>query len=609
MNKYQVWKNEVISSLKDESFEKKLHSRTYEHIELQPLYTNDNLYFTKDLYPGLSDRIRGSKLDANINKPYQIAGSFFYNNYKDFNNFVLENSKAGLNEINIKFKNNKKIEAKDIEKILKLAVENKINLKFDINDLEFNVLEALNSNIHKINNYQLEGSYLYDIFKILNFNSYKIEALNQKMYENYKLLFDFKNIKTIGISTVYYQEAGANAVTELAVALSSFVYYIEYFKTKDEDIKNIFNKIRFDFSIGSNFFMELSKFRAFRALWANLIKAYKVDPDEYSCTISSSTSSFNKSILDVHTNVIRTSTEALSAVLGGVDIINISPFDAIREDHNNLSFRVAKNIGVILKEECNLLNVIDPVSGSYYIDFLCSELINKAWSLFCDIEDQGGIFEVLKNNTIKNLIDNTYEEKFKNFSKRVDNLVGVNVYPNHKDKIINIEPETSITNNSYFAPILPRRISKPYELLNYYINLYNLNNKEALSILQINFKDISTYKHRSEWVSSFFEVLRFNLVNNIVFKDELDIIKELKNKKYHFVVIVSSDEEYTNFVTSLIKKIKKTDENLYLMLAGQGKDFQEEWLSAGLNDFLNVKTNHYEFLKKLLIKVGAMKNE
>jgi len=602
MNSYEIWKNEVIENLKGESFEKKLVSKTYEGININPLYTQDQKVFENDLYPGLNDKIRGSSVGSYIVNPYTISQDYKFSNINELDNCFNKEFIQGINEINVKIEDDNFLKI-DFQKLLVNIKQNKINLNFDTHIILNQLFDDINKFLVDNKDYNFNGSFLIDVFKILNFNNYDIDFLNQKLYENFKLFYNFKNVKTLGISTVYYQEAGASAIHELAFALSKLVYYVEYFKSKNENIKDILNKIRFDFSIGSNFFMEISKFRAFRALYSNLVKAYKLDQDLYSPFVSAKTSSFNKSLLDMHSNILRTSTEALSAVLGGVDNLNILAFDFFNNKSSTLASRIAKNIGIIIGKECNLINFIDPVGGSYYIDYLTKELIDKAWLLFCDIEDEGGFFNALKNNTINKLVETTYEEKFKNFSKRKDNLIGVNIYPNQNDKILNLEKEIKISKNKYFNSIIPKRISKPYELLNYHLSTYN----SPLSLLQINFGDYKQFKLRSDWISSFFEVLRIKIVNNF-YKLEDDILNELSSNKYQFAVIVSSDEEYPNFVSSLIKKIRKNNKELYLMLAGQNKEFEKDWFKNGLNSLVNVKTNHYDLLKTILTNSGVIKN-
>lgn len=582
---FEQWKKEAEASLKTEPYSKLL-SKTYENIDLQPIYTLNDTKDATESFPCFFDYRRGKKLE---NK-WIYSQEVYAKNFLELNKKIKSFIESGVNEINI-----------NLDKIL-IKNKNDFEIIFKNIDLEAITVSFISTKnpslIYKNfiefskNKNNLKDSIPIDPLSIYNSDvDSDIEILKKDMFDNFKLN---KNLKTIGINLSLYQEAGASAIQELSISLASTVYYLKYFLSKNENLEDVFNSIKYTFSVGSNFFMELAKFRAFRVLWAMLLKAYELDSNNISCFIHARTSLFNKTLLDVENNILRTTAEAFSAVMGGVDSLTILPFDYLEGETTELSERLAKNTHYILAEECMFKDVIDPVGGSYYIETLTDKLVSAAWQSFCNIEESGGIFENIKSGNIKKDINAVYEKRLNNFKKRKDLLVGTNIYPNSKDVLkLKLEPDK-------LEILKARRLSKTYEFLNTF-------NKEKYPILQVNYMKSSLYKTRAEWTSSFFEAGGFKVANKIDFYDDETIINLLKEKKYKFLILCSSDAGYSNFVTRLAKKIKEFDSSTYIMLAGLAGENEKAWIDAGVNEFVNIKSNNYEVLLNLLKIAGDLK--
>lgn len=215
--------------------------------------------------------------------------------------------------------------------------------------------------------------------------------------------------------------------------MSTAVYYINQLVDRDIDASEIFNKIQFTFGISTNYFMEIAKLRAAKILLTSIASEYSVDTQNIEINIGAKNSSYYKTNLDPYVNLLRSTTETFSAILGGVNNITTNTFDETIRTPDNFSRRIARNTQTILREESHLDQVIDPAGGSYYIESLTEELAVKAWDLFKEIEDNGGILETLKNGLIQDSISKVAESRKKDINKRKTVIVGTNMFSDVKE--------------------------------------------------------------------------------------------------------------------------------------------------------------------------------
>ena len=206
-----------------------------------------------------------------------------------------------------------------------------------------------------------------------------------------KITADFPNYKAVTISANEYLNSGANQVQEVAYTLSSLVFIIENLLEKGMEVQAIFDNLNFRFAIGAEYFIEIGKFRAFNHLLSEIANKYGVT--KFSSTLVAKTSIWNKSVTDAHTNLLRATTEAMSAILGNVDGVVIDAYDKEFNNPSDFSSRIAGNISTILKEESYFGKVSNPVDGSYYIEEVSTKIAEKALELFLDIETNVGYYE------------------------------------------------------------------------------------------------------------------------------------------------------------------------------------------------------------------------
>jgi methylmalonyl-CoA mutase len=467
---FEDWKQQVEKDLKGESFDKKLITKTYEQINLQPLYTSNDI---KDLpqvnnFPGFDNDLRGSSVSGYNHHPWEIAQEYTNALPEEMNEELRSDLERGLNSINIILDNPTKLgidadQSKpgevgkgglSISGVKKMHVLFKdidprtvpVNIQCGFSALPFTTLFKAYADEVRISLMNIKGSISSDPYEYLLTKGSLPIALNQ-IFDEIKLSTELmiksnSPIKTIGVSGLIYNNSGANAVQELAFTLATGVDYINKMIERRLKIEDIARRIKFTFGIGSFYFMEIAKLRAARMLWCNILKAYEVSEENRKIFIHGRTTKFNQTYFDPYVNVLRTTTEAFSAIVGGVDSIHTNTFNESFSASDDFSKRLARNTQIILKEESHLDQVIDPAGGSFFVEKLTDDIAQAAWKLFQTIEGQGGMLSAIKSGFVKDEIEKVAEAKKKDFAKRKSVLVGTNMYANPKEENLEIkEPD------------------------------------------------------------------------------------------------------------------------------------------------------------------------
>ncbi len=274
-----------------------------------------------------------------------------------------------------------------------------------------------------------------------------------------------KQSNQLYIDTSLYQNAGATMVQQLAYSLAHANEYLNQLDTKisEEDKQSL--QVTFEVSVGSNYFFEIAKLRALRQLWTALASEYSINSE---CKIMATPSKRNKTIFDYNINMLRTTTECMSAILGGANNICNLPYDALYQKSNEFGERISRNQLLVLKHESYFDKVNNPADGSYYIESLTSQLSEKALQLFKDIEANGGFLHQLKEGTIQRKIKESAAKEQADFDAEKLVLLGTNKHPNPDDKMKNaleISPFLKIEKRkTLIEPIIERRLSEKLEI-------------------------------------------------------------------------------------------------------------------------------------------------
>jgi methylmalonyl-CoA mutase len=457
-----------------------------------------------------------------------------------------------------------------------------------------------------------------------------------------------KRERVLLVNTRLYHNAGATAAQELAFAVALANDYFAHLIDKKTDPEAILNSLQFSMGIGSSYFIEIAKFRALRLLWARVSGHYEgVDDNSTSAYIHAQTANWNKTLYDAHNNMLRTTTEAMSAAIGGCDAITVDPYDAIFRMPDEYSRRIARNSQIILKAEAYLDKVVDPAGGSYYIEELTQKMAAKAWEYIQDIEEAGGFMAALDKGVIHAYLHESQKKKDWAIATRDRVFVGTNQYPNAEDQMLNQldEPTISATlksseyhadipEESYFEslsgafsegallgdviselfmigkhvdePIRPYRGAQPFEHLRLQTEQFaeQGNDRPTVHMIPIGHKKMR--KARATFASNFFGCVGYDIEEPIGYEDIDKAVKAIREVQPEVIVLCSSDQEYELLVPKLSERLNHLDADSkpLFVLAGSPGDHEEEWQSAGVTSFIHRGMNALETLRDFHTALG-----
>ncbi|MDI1317302.1 methylmalonyl-CoA mutase subunit beta [Flavobacterium sp.] len=278
-----------------------------------------------------------------------------------------------------------------------------------------------------------------------------------KDFEKLNAIASTTSIPFITINAGIYQNAGTNIVQQLAYTLA---HVNEYFNR----IKSINQPITIEVAVGTNYFFEIAKLRALRILFNTLAKEYN---HNFECHIIATPTKRNKTLYDYNVNMLRTTTECMSAILGGADAVANLPYDALYHKDNEFGDRIARNQLLVLKHESYFDKVNNAADGAYYIETLTEQLADKALLLFKEIEEKGGFVSQLIEGTIQKKISESAAKEQELFDSGKEILLGTNKYPNKNDKMKHdLELYPFVKQNprkTLITPVIEKRLAEKLE--------------------------------------------------------------------------------------------------------------------------------------------------
>ncbi len=464
---YDDWKNEAIRMLKGAPFDKKMYTKTYEGITLQPIYTPKmhQEAIAKSSFPGQGDYLRGAKASGYIEEPWGIAqhvedslpeecneaavteiekGSTVYNirideatkHYED----VSCEAPVGIGGVSLSTKG-------DIEKLIDGFDLKKYPIYMETGASSAILVSAVAAVVEEKGDLSnLKGLIGADPIGVLAEEGKLVMSLDTAFDEMAHVAYWAKanapQLRTIQVSGDPYHNGGSNDVQEIAYALSTAVTYIREMGNRGLSINEIADRIMFTISLGANFFMEIAKLRALRVLWAQIMEAFGADEEHRKIYIHGRTSAFTKTVFDPYVNMLRDTTQAFSGVVGGLHSLEVSPFDMPIRKSDAFSRRISRNVQVMMSNEFELRQPVDPVGGSWYVETLAMELEEKIWAEFQKVEGMGGIVKALQEGYVQEEVKKILEERFHALEVRSDVAVGNNQYANMTEELLDTKPES-----------------------------------------------------------------------------------------------------------------------------------------------------------------------
>ena len=409
---------------------------------------------------------------------------------------------------------------------------------------------------------------------------------------------EYKHIRVVTVSGQIFGNSGSTIVEELAFVLSAGHDYLVRLTDAGLTIEEAARKLRFSFSVSSNYFMEIAKFRAARMLWANIVKGYN---PEKNCAckmqIHAETSKWNQTVYDPYVNMLRGTTEAMSAAIGGVYSLEVTPFDASFENPTEFSKRIARNVELLLKHESHFDQVVDPAGGSYYIENLTQSIAAEAWKLFLEIEEKGGYTEAYKAGFIAERIKASAAAKDKNIATRREILLGANQYPNFTEVAGKELTEAAVTRPvSEGNTLAPYRGSMAFEAMRLHVD----RSGKAPKAFMLTCGSLAMARARAQFSCNFFACAGIKVIDNTFFKSIEEGVKAALESKAEIVVVCASDDDYAEAAP----KVKELLGDKAILVVAGAPACMPELEAQGIKNFINVKSNVLETLKFYLKEMG-----
>ena len=600
----EEWMAKITADLKGVPFEKKLVWKTGEGFNVNPFYRAEDIegLKTTESLPGEFPYVRGTKKDNDWKVRQNIEVCCF----KGANEKALDLLTKGVTSLGFIIKGDE-VNEENIATLLEGICPASVELNFNTCNCKAEKLIGILADYFKGKGVDAEkcyGSVNYDAFKKPlvkgKENSEWVEGAAAVLKAGQAL----PNYRVLAVNAFLFNNAGAYISQELGYALAwgneLMAKLTEAGFTADEVAK----KIKFNFGISSNYFMEIAKFRAARWLWAEIVAAYK-PACECACKMvaHAQTSEWNMTVYDAHVNLLRSQTEAMSAALAGVDSITVRPFDKIYQTPDDFSERIARNQQLLLKEECHLDKVVDPSAGSYYVEVLTNSLADVAWKLFLEVEEKGGFSVAVNAGEIQNAVNASNVARKKAVATRREILLGSNQYPNFTevaaDKIQ--EKGSCCCGGGHCGeatiPALDfSRGASEFEAL----RMATEKSGKTPKVFMLTIGNLAMRLARSQFSANFFGCAGYKIIDNLGFDTVEAGVEAAVKAGAEIVVLCSSDDEYAEFAPAAYKALAGRAE---FVVAG-APACADDLKAQGIDQFVNVKSNVLETLKAFNAKLG-----
>ncbi len=589
----RTWKEKILKDLKGADYEKKLVWKTDEGFTVEPFYRSEDtvsIPFSKTL-PGKFPFLRGKNPEGNrwyINEFIQVK------NIAESNLTAVKAVEKGAESITFSFSGNREPDADDVKNLLKDIDIQKIPVHF-ISAHPLAVMNAL-SEKHK----QVKGSVLCDPLNRLSLRGGFMKSEEDDLGTLSRMLTlsqDYPDIKTIGIDATLFYESGARITTSMALGLSVAVDYVDFLTEKGFSPEEIFPRMLFRFAVGSDYFMEIAKFRALRYLWAKIAESYGITGKKAAMTVHAVTGLRNKTVYDPYVNMLRTTTETMAAILGGADEITTLQFDVLHPLRPELGKRIARNQQLILRLESYLDKVSDIPAGSYYIENLTKKLIDKAWQLFLEMEEQGGYLKAFKEGVITKKVEEEAAAADREIAFRKKNILGVNQFPNLTESVEQPLPgelfHKKIPSGTLYKPLVPYRQAAAFEALRYQTDRYALKAKRPV-VWMFTYGDLAMRRARAQFAGNFFGCAGYQIIDNNGFETVEEGIEAARRARPDVVVLCSSDPEYRELALPVFDALK---EETLVVMAGKPQPLAGELTAKGFSHFIHAGMNVLESLR------------
>ena len=597
----EKWEEVITADLKGADYERKLVWKTGEGFNVRPYYRAENLEGIKFLgsQAGEFPYVRGT----HAHNRWRVHQTVSVVCPKEANAEALKILNAGVDSLGFCIAS-ADFSAADLDMLLKDICIPAVEITF-CGEKMANVAELVLAKVEKegIAKEDVRIAFCIDpLVKGLSskgdFCSPNGEKCIARIVELIHKTKEYKHVRIVTVAGQTFGNSGSTIVEELAFTLSAGHDYLVRLTDAGLDVDAAARKLRFSFSVSSNYFMEIAKFRAARMLWANIVKGYG-PAKNCACKmqIHAETSRWNQTVYDPYVNMLRGTTEAMSATIAGVHSLEVMPFDASFENPTEFSKRIARNVELLLKNELHFDQVVDPAGGSYYVENLTQSIAAEAWKLFLEIEEKGGYTEAYKAGLIVERIKASAAAKDKNIATRRQTLLGANQYPNFTEVAGKEITAESVTRKQAEGNVLvPYRGAMAFEEMRLQVDR---SGKEPKAFM-LTCGNLGMARARSQFSCNFFACAGIKVIDNTYFKSIEEGAKAALESKAQIVVVCASDDDYAEAAP----KVKELLGGKAILVVAGAPACAPELEAQGITNFINVKSNVLETLKFYLKEMG-----
>jgi methylmalonyl-CoA mutase len=422
-----------------------------------------------------------------------------------------------------------------------------------------------------------------------------------QLAEMIRLTSDLKNFQTLTINSSFFHNSYASAVQEIAFTLNILVDYFDQLTERGITPSEIINKLEISVSVGTDFLTEIAKLRALRILVYFIASEYKVTHTCFSAIrLHAETAQRSLTLFDPHVNIIRNTTESMSAILGGCNSLSIIPFNHVYSRSDGFSTRISRNISNILKEESYFGKVADPVAGSWLIESLTHQLIMKSYELFRSVESQGGYIESFRKGIIQEKLVSAKKISMEKISTRKESIIGINHYPNITaipgTEEFNIFP---LENWGEKTRIFETRGAAEFEKIRLktlaFTKKSGKNNIPVIYIAALG-NNKTMIKERASFAGSFFGCAGFGTVEIDPGSSMQELVENTMKSGARIIVICGADDDYLNLGIEY-GNLLKSKYKCVLVMAGNPGTNKDYFIQAGIDEFIHLKSNAVDMLK------------
>lgn len=635
----EQWMDVVTQDLKGADFEKKLVSKTLDGLKIRPIYRREDVPAEADAAPGQSPFLRGTQPTANH---WLLREQIREASIEEANAHILRCLNRGAEEISIlTYPMGVEIKTQeDMKRLLDGVFIEMVSIHWMSGTFAPQVLAMYVNEAERrgIALDQLSGSVDFDpiVNAACGWTTASPENWKEVILPLVKFIVEkLPKVKVLGIRGSLIEKAGASVAQELALTLNLLVEYLTVLKDEGYDLNALVPRIEVRFAVGSSYFLEIAKIRAARVLIANVLAGFGVTGVLPHIHVDTTTS--NKTLFDPHVNLLRGTTEAMSAALAGIDSLSVSTFDQGYNSPDEFSEHLARNTETLLKEEAFLSKVSDPLAGSYFVESLTKDLALAAWDLFKSIEAEGGFLAAWKSGTIAKHLDSARAQRSKLINSRRRSIIGTSNYPNLKERRLDsVQPmpkenvlkawnqvsassfedlQAAFKAGKSFAdwdtdkaiassPFNPFRPSWPFEHLRLAVEKHvKAGGKEPVVYLALAGHPVFR-KARATFVTGFFGCGGYTIVEGTPVKEVADAAKQAKEAKADIVVICSSDDEYVTLVAPLKKALAEVGLGSKQFIVAGAPESAAQLTADGADGFVNIRQDVVAELTKFHAALG-----